>query len=372
MLNLVRALSTHGDPRVETVLFIGPDRAQDASLMALTGLPRTRIVVNSVFAEDRVRKGAALTLATGKNRPIENVYRRESIDVAFAPAIYMGWNCDIPSIAWFPDFQHRRMPEMFSRAAWWKRELGYRAQVASSEMILLSSVDAEVDCLNYYPQARKRTAVGRFSVPVGEWPSADAAWQRLRSEGYPDDFVFLPNQFWQHKNHGVAIDAAAIMAERGSSRVILATGNTTDPRAPGYFAALQQRIQQRGAENNIRLLGQVEYSLVQAMLMSANAVLNPSRFEGWSTTIEEAKAVGTPLLLSNLGVHREQAPDAKFFSPDNAAALADLIETALPRNISEVRQAVSDCNDYNIQRARQFGEMVSQLVVKSYENRKRT
>lgn len=369
MRNFVRALAIHGNPTIETLLFIGPDRAHDTSLADLRHLPRTRIVVDPAFAENRVRTGTGLTLATGNNRSVERVYRRESVNVAFAPAIYMGWNSDIPSIAWFPDFQHRRMPQMFSRAAWWKRELGFKAQASASEAILLSSVDAESDCLHYYPSAHGRTCVGRFSVPVDEWPSADAAWHRLRAEGWPEDFIFLPNQFWQHKNHGLAVDAAAILAERGSSRVILATGHTSDTRAPQHFATLQQRIQQRGASRHIRLLGQVEYSLVQAMLIGSNAMLNPSRFEGWSTTIEEAKAVGTPLLLSDLAVHREQAPNAQFFSLDDPKALADAIELSQPRSIGEIRDAIMRSSADNTARERAFGETVSQLILKVYANR---
>lgn len=33
--------------------------------------------------------------------------------------------------------------------------------------------------------------------------------------------------------------------------------------------------------------------------------VNPSFYEGWSTTVEEAKSIGVPLLLSDIPVHRE-------------------------------------------------------------------
>jgi glycosyltransferase involved in cell wall biosynthesis len=58
-------------------------------------------------------------------------------------------------------------------------------------------------------------------------------------------------------------------------------------------------------------------------------MINPSRFEGWSTPIEEAKAFSTPLLLSDIAIHREQAPLARFFDPASPATLATaLFETA--------------------------------------------
>ena len=362
MRNLVRTLSNYGDPAIETLLFMGPDRANDPSLAALSNLPRTRIITDPAFAEHQVRAQIGRTLVTGRNRAILDAYRRERIDIALAPATYLGWRSEIPSIAWFPDFQHRRMPHMFSRSTWWRRELGFRAQSASSAQILLSSDDAERDCLQYYPATRGRTSVVRFSVPLEGWPDADTAWQRLRSEDWPEDYVFLPNQFWQHKNHELAIDAAALLADRGSSRVIIATGNTNDTRFPGYFSALQRRISQSGAGTHIRIIGQVEYGLVQALLIGANALLNPSRFEGWSTTIEESKSVGTPMLLSDLAVHKEQAPGAHFFGINDARLLADFIEASPPRKLDEIREAILRADKDNISRAGNFAKDLTKVI----------
>lgn len=61
------------------------------------------------------------------------------------------------------------------------------------------------------------------------------------------------------------------------------------------------------------------------------AMLNPSLFEGWSTTVEEARALATPMLLSDLNVHREQmGAAAHYFRRDSAEDLADLLQAAPP------------------------------------------
>ena len=58
-------------------------------------------------------------------------------------------------------------------------------------------------------------------------------------------------------------------------------------------------------------------------MRSSVAVINPSLVEGWSTSVEEAKSLRVPLVLSNIPVHREQAiRDAIFFDPHSAAAAA--------------------------------------------------
>ena len=78
-----------------------------------------------------------------------------------------------------------------------------------------------------------------------------------------------------------------------------------------------------------RYIGIIPYDEVLALNAGSIAVINPSMFEGWSSSVEEAKTLGTQLILSKIDVHKEQAPHAKFFDPDNASDLADaLINTS--------------------------------------------
>ncbi|RWM80807.1 MAG: glycosyltransferase [Mesorhizobium sp.] len=74
--------------------------------------------------------------------------------------------------------------------------------------------------------------------------------------------------------------------------------------------------------SHFRHLGLIPYDDVVALIGAADYLLNPSHFEGWSTTVEETKSLGTPMLLSDIPLHREQAPESLFFAPDSAEALA--------------------------------------------------
>ena len=56
------------------------------------------------------------------------------------------------------------------------------------------------------------------------------------------------------------------------------------------------------------------------------AVIQPSKFEGRSSTVEQAKSMGKKILLSNIGIHKEQNPlRGKYFSPDNFQQLSNLM-----------------------------------------------
>jgi glycosyltransferase involved in cell wall biosynthesis len=67
----------------------------------------------------------------------------------------------------------------------------------------------------------------------------------------------------------------------------------------------------------------------------AAAVVQPSRFEGWSTVVEDAKALGRPLIVSDLPVHVEQSHSAvspfNFFKAGDAEDLAAKLIAHWPR-----------------------------------------
>jgi len=67
-------------------------------------------------------------------------------------------------------------------------------------------------------------------------------------------------------------------------------------------------------------------------MQAAAAVVNPSLFEGWSTSVEEAKSLAVPMVLSDLRVHREQTDDCGvFFDPYQPESLVGALREAWGR-----------------------------------------
>jgi glycosyltransferase involved in cell wall biosynthesis len=221
------------------------------------------------------------------------------------------------------------LPQLFSKTARWQREIGFRAQIAAGRIIMLSSESALRDCQKFYPGSAGRTSVVKFATqPPAELLAADPSVVREQYQ-LPRQYFYLPNQFWRHKNHQVVVDALAVLAKRGDSLVVAASGSKEDPREPKYFDTLMREIVGGGLEKNFRYLGMIPLPHVYALLRGATGLINPSRFEGWSTTVEEAKSFGVPMILSNIDVHREQAGDgALYFKTGDARALADLLSRA--------------------------------------------
>jgi glycosyltransferase involved in cell wall biosynthesis len=326
--NLFAALNRYCPGQVSPVVFAGLSD-DPAELAALARIPGIEIVRSAAF--ERRGSSLAAALVFGLDRAAAAEFQTRGIDVVFESARFFGWRLPFPAVAWIPDFQHRRLPQLFSRGARWRRDLGFRAQMASGRSIMLSSESALRDCRALYPALANDVAVVRFATRPAPDLLAAKPSEVLAQHGLPSRYFYLPNQFWRHKNHQVVVDALTALKRRGVDVVVAASGSPTDPREPDYFKDLMRQVEARGLATNFRYLGMIPLDHVYALLRSSTALINPSRFEGWSTTVEEAKSFGVPMILSDLEVHREQTGgSARYFGVDDSEMLAD--------HLSEVSQ----------------------------------
>jgi glycosyltransferase involved in cell wall biosynthesis len=324
--NLFAALNRYHQGEIAPVVFAG-EQDDAADLEALARIPGVETARCAVF--DRRRAGLAAALSLGLDYAAAAEFRERKVDVVFESARFFGWRLPYPAVAWFPDFQHQRLPQLFSPAARWRREFGFRVQIASGRIVMLSSESALRDYQELYPAARRAYVVRFATQPPPDLLTANPL-EVIEQYELPSRFFYLPNQFWRHKNHQVVIDALTILSKSGVDVVVVASGGTNDPREPDYFNSIMRQVKVRGLERNFRYLGIIPLPQVYALLRATAALINPSRFEGWSTTVEEAKSFGVPMILSDIDVHREQTADsARYFGIDDPAALANHLLNAV-------------------------------------------
>jgi glycosyltransferase involved in cell wall biosynthesis len=236
----------------------------------------------------------------------------------------------IPTIGWITDFQHRHWPQYYSKASVASRDRVYRELAERSRLIMLSSESARNDMAAFMP---KHTAKARvlpfpslfaFDPPAAEDPHGTVSKYRL-----PAKFALVANQFWQHKNHRVVVEAVALLNQRGLRVPVVMTGQPSDFRDAQNrtVSELLQRIAETGLAGQVTVLGQVAYGELIALMRTAAVMIQPSQNEGWSTAVQDAKALGRPLICSAIPVLREQAPEALgYFEWNRPEELADLLE----------------------------------------------
>jgi len=297
-------------------------------------------------------------------RSVERLLRGHGIDAMFACWMEFGPSFGIPLLGWIPDFQHKHHPELFSSEENMQRDQLFERMAANCSRVVLSSEDARKDCERFIPLFAHKARVLRFvaQVPAGVY---DVDSGRMCDEYHiPERFVYLPNQFWVHKGHGLVLEALAHLASRRPDITVVCTGNPSDNRDPLYFGELLARVSRLGLRDNFLVLGWVPHSHTFHLVRQSLAVLQPSLFEGWSTTVEETKSIGKTILLSDIPIHREQSPaSALYFDPTDAAALAErLIEVYDVRNPGPDKSLEAPAREALPERTREYAETFIDIV----------
>ncbi|HEV2915711.1 MAG TPA: glycosyltransferase family 1 protein [Pyrinomonadaceae bacterium] len=246
-----------------------------------------------------------------------------------------GWPTPVKSIGWIPDFQHVYLPEFFSEAERVRRDALFKRLAERATLLMLSSRAALAHFVAFAPEHARKARVSSFPSLFAFEPLANEdALSSQRRFNLPEKFALVANQFWGHKNHLAVVEAVSRLNREGVRVPVVMTGLPLDHRVAHNqtISSLLQAIAEAGLSGQVIVLGQVAYADLVNLMRTAALIIQPSRFEGWSTVVEDAKALGRPLLCSDLPVHREQAPGALGFFPcDGADRLAELLAAVWPR-----------------------------------------
>lgn len=327
--NLLHALEQVNDGSVRPYVFFSADVAPaiEKQFSAYATVVKTRLLQRRT-APWFIHKVLDRTL--GVMPLFKALLKSHGIDVLS----HVWFNCrgSMPCrvVSWIPDFQYLHLPDMFPNLDIDEETHMWRRVIAQSDLVILSSDNALQDFKRIAPKEHQpRGTVLRFVSQPGARSSNENALDALeRKYGFKGKYFHLPNQFWAHKNHLVVLQAVDRLKRSGIEVQVLCTGNPKDYRQTGeqYVDRLRKFIDVNGLQDNIRFLGLIDYADVLALMRNSVAVLNPSRFEGWSSSVEEAKSMGRPVILSRIGTHVEQQPaQGHYFDPDDAAELAGIL-----------------------------------------------
>jgi glycosyltransferase involved in cell wall biosynthesis len=255
--------------------------------------------------------------------------RVNNVDVLLPVFDLPPWNLGVRTIGWVPDFQHVGLAHLFSDEELQRRDASIHRLAEKANLIMLSSKSAQNDFAAFAPAAVSKTRVIPFPSLLAFLPFPEEPVEASRERYHlPEKFALVANQFWSHKNHMLVVEAVAQLKRRGIIVPVVMTGMTADHRDPSgkHMSNLLQAIARNGLTGQVIILGMVPFSDLINLMRSAAVIIQPSRFEGWSTVVQDAKAIGRPLLCSDISVHLEQAPESLgFFSCDDPDQLADLL-----------------------------------------------
>jgi len=260
-------------------------------------------------------------------------------------------------VNWVPDFQEKHLPHLFTEEGLKYRENFQKEVVCEGDLVVLSSEDSLNDFNRFYPHASLETFVIPFAVTHPDFSDLHVN-DLLKKYQLPTSYFLVPNQFWAHKNHKVVIEAVAQLVKNKREITVAFSGKENDYRNKDYVVELKKLINELGIEKNIVFLGFIDRKDQLGLMDNALAIVQPSLFEGWSTVVEDAKAVNTFLIASSIEVHKEQvSKNVLFFDPHDVSELTNAMEQLISQSV------VVSPHDYG--RDQQvFSDRISELIEK--------
>jgi glycosyltransferase involved in cell wall biosynthesis len=363
--NLFRAISLLSDRRIEPVIFTGSKTnaaiANDFSFLEIVRTPLLDEALRPSLLRRVVRKAFPVILK--KDIQYRRLLAENNISMISHtnnPFVDFG----VPTIGWIADFQHKHLPDYFNKKELVERDRIFNALCLSCACIVVSSHDAQKDLKKFFPEGAPRSRVLQFVACVP--PTADLVpLQELEDKyRFKGPYFYLPNHFWVHKNHRVVVQALKILKSRGYDTPVLLSGKTHAYRSPDYFDTLMKDVEKDDLTSRFRLLGIIPYDDVLSLMHHSVSLINPSLFEGWSNTVEEAKSLGKGMILSDIPVHREQAHQvALFFNHQDPESLAQAMAHAWNRRHSAVQPSALQLAEDLGRRLTNFGKTYESIVM---------
>jgi hypothetical protein len=260
------------------------------------------------------------------------IIKKYNISVMSHSDLY-GAKLPFKTVNWVPDLQFLHLPNLWDEKGLKHQQKIFKERLLLSDVCVNSSYDAEKDSLHYVPKARTSVIRPVYQVSDEIYSNSDSTIFFLEDKyDFKGKYFYLPNQFWTHKNHMTVFKALSILKSKDINALVICSGlmDGADSKERGhrdYMDSIHNYIAENNLEYNIRLLGLIDYEDVKKLGRNSISIINPSFFEGWSTTVEEAKSIGKNVILSNLQIHIEQDPPGGiFFDPNNAEDLSEILE----------------------------------------------
>ncbi len=292
-----------------------------------------------------VYKGYIESWITGKNVFIKDIIDKYDLNGLYPLHDYpVRTRCHTKLVCWYADLQHEYYPGFFTRRKIFERTQRIRFILRNSDDLVVSS-QAVADDFKRFFRLREdmRLHIYHFVSVLENFDGLSI--EDLREKyNLPGKYYMISNQFHRHKNHKVLLKALVRLKEKGSDIHLAMTGRFPDASSSPYMQELHSIINDYSLQSRISLMGIIPRNEQLLLMKHAQAVLQPSLFEGWSTVIEDAISLQVPVVASSLPVNIEQlGPDGNYFEPHDDEELAEKLFNFPERNLHDVLYP-----DYNV------------------------
>lgn len=273
-----------------------------------------------------------------KNFLIEEFLKKNDI-LAVSHNLSLGRNSGIKSFPWFPDFQEINLPQNFSLKMKLMRKLNIFFAIKHSTKIIISSHGVESDLKKISTKAFEKSKVIKHCIYLPPKKKLLSRNKLLKKYNIKDNYFILPNHYWKHKNHIIVLKALKELKKfnKKLNFKIISSGNFEDRRDKSHSIYIKDFIKKNSLSKNYIILGIIPFEDLIGLIYYSKGLINPSKSEGWSNSVEQAKEMNKRVILSDISIHREQeTKNFYFFKPDDHIKLSkhlkDLVKKPIKRD----------------------------------------
>lgn len=288
---------------------------------------------------------------------LESILKKYKIEI-LSHSFPLGKYSKIKSVSWIPDLQQLHLKHFFSLKKRFKRWLDIFILKDNSSIILFSSKTVRDDFFLNYNVKKERTAVLNFLNKLPIKKPHGKLFKQFRK------YFIISNQFWIHKNYDLIIDSLIELKKENIKPIIISTGTKFDWRSSTYYETLIKKIK-KNKLSNFKILGNLSREQQLSLIMNALYLINPSKSEGWNSSIEEAKSLNTRVLASNLKIHKEQlGSKGTYFDVNNYKRLSKILKKVLLDKKKNKRITYSKLYKINQKNFKKFSLTYNKIISK--------
>ena len=287
---------------------------------------QTKIIKSFFFNQNFVNRiiNKISSLLFKKNIFIERVLKKNKINF-LSHTNYTNFK-EIKTVSWIGDFQYIHYPKFFGKLIVERNKALHNDLVKNSNKVLVSCNFSKKDFKKKYSNYGNKVNILKFVPTIIEPYKLQKFSEIQKRYNISKNFYFVPNQFWKHKNHECIFKAIKYLNSKKIFPNIVFAGKLDDYRNPDFINKVKEILNSKKIKN-LKYLGELKYIEICSLLYYCKAVINPSFFEGWSTSVEESKIYNKTCILSNIPTHLEQKPrNGIYFNPNNFKELAEVIQ----------------------------------------------
>lgn len=226
------------------------------------------------------------------------------------------------SLSTIHDLMHRYEShfEEYQNGEYDRREKHYLMMCKYATGILVDSHIGKKHVVESYATDESKVFVLPFVPPVYLLDGQDVD---VKSKyNLPQNYLFYPAQFWEHKNHINLLKALRIVLDRGVDINLVLVGSKKN-----NYEKVMNLITELGLDNNVFVLGYVSNDDMASLYKNAVATTFVSLIGPTNIPPMEALTLGSPLICSNAYAMPEQVRDAALLvNPKSSEDIAEKIE----------------------------------------------